>query len=41
VFCVSWKLLPLELSGLNNEDMSVYEVVAFEKRQFQLTTKAK
>jgi hypothetical protein len=34
-------LLPLELFRLNNEDMSVYEVVAFEKRQVQLTTKAK
>jgi hypothetical protein len=32
-------LLPLELSGLNIEDMSVYEVVAVEKRQLQLTTK--
>ncbi len=35
------KLLPLELFWLNTEDMSVYEVVAFEKRPFQLTTKVK
>jgi hypothetical protein len=41
VSCVSWKLLPLELFRLNIEDMSVYEVVAIEKRQFQLTTEAK
>jgi hypothetical protein len=34
-------LLPLELFGLKNEDMSVYEVVAIEKRQLQLTAKAK
>jgi hypothetical protein len=41
VSCVSKKLLPLELFGLKNKDMSVYEVVAFEKSRFQLTTKAK
>ena len=37
----AYKLLPLELFWLKSEDMSVYEVVVFEKRQFQLTTKAK